>query len=249
MLLALWNLGNVTARSSTAFLRGRLFHACNVNHTPSHKDPVKYRELLDRKNAARRLRRLENPVEHRESLDRRNAARRLKCLEDPIKYKNQQRTHWGDHYHGNPENAKKQSERNKRPEVKERYRLFRENSAFKQTESLRKFIVRRPHIWRHLEWKTHTPILYDTKTKHACATCYSDPYQGYKLWWKRHDNPDHNPDHSPDIYDCHACFVADWSRALPIGYENFDFGQGKRFRLRDRAGSATKASDLKEKGR
>jgi len=222
MSLALWNVGNLTARPSTTFLRGRLFHACNVHRTPSHKDPVK----------------------HREYLDRQNAANRLKRLEDPIKYQNQRRDFYNAYYYGNPEAAKKQSERKKRPDAREQQRLFRQNPAFKQSASLRQFILRRPQVWRHLEWKTHTPVLYDTKTTHECASCHTKPFQGFALWWKRHDDLDHNP----DIYDCHTCFVADWSRALPIGYEDFVFGQRKRFYLRDGAGSTTTASDSKEKG-
>ncbi|KEQ73322.1 hypothetical protein M436DRAFT_63636 [Aureobasidium namibiae CBS 147.97] len=222
MLSALWNFGNSTARSSTAFLRGRWFHACNVNHTPSHKDPVKRRELLDRQNAAKRLKR----------------------LEDPTKYRNQRRDYHNTHYYGSPENKQKYTERNKRPDVRQQIKEFRQTPAIIKSEPLRKFILRRPHIWRHLEWKTHTPVLYDTKTKHECASCHTKPFQGFALWWKRHDDLDHNP----NIYDCHACFVADWSRALPIGYEDFVFGQGKTFRLRDRAESATTATDSKEKG-
>jgi len=154
------------------------------------------------------------------------------------------RDYYNAYYYGSPENVQKRSERKKRPEAREQQRLFRQKPAFKRSESLRQFILSRPQTWQHLEWKTHTPILYDTKTKHECSSCYKNPYQGFKLWWKRHDNLDHNP----DIYDCHACFVADWSRALPIGYEDFGFGQGKTFRLRDRAGSATTAKDPKETG-
>lgn len=244
MLLALCKFGNSTARSSTASLRGRLFHACNVDHATSHKDPVKYREILDRQKAAYRLKRLESSVEYRELLERKYASKRFERLEDPIEYRNQKRIENSAYYYGSPENARKYSERNKRPDVREQKREYRQKPAVKQSHSLRRFMFDRPHTWRHLEWKTHTPILYDIKTKHECSTCHKLPYQGLRLWWKRHDNLDQDP----DIYDCHACFAADWSRALPIGYEDFVFGQGQMFRLRDRAGSASTAPDSKIDG-
>jgi hypothetical protein len=225
MLSGLWNVGRSTVRSSTAFLRGRMFHACNVDHMQLPEDPVKRREILDRQNAARRRRNLENP----------------------IKFRNMKRTSNQNYYH-HAGRVQEHMERNKRPEVLEKRREWERQPAFKQAQSLRSFILQRPKTWRHLTWKSHAPVVYDVKTKHECASCHCDPYLGYRLWWKRHSEPDHSPDHSPELYDCHACFVSDWSRTLPIGYEDFAFGQGNVFRLHDDGGSATTASDSKEKG-
>jgi hypothetical protein len=226
MLSSLWSVGRSTVRSSTAFLRCRMFHACNVDHMPLPEDPVKRREALDRYAAARKLKR----------------------LEDPIESKNRNRIYQERFYHKKPENAQKVIERNKTPEVKAQEKKRRQTLAYRQASSLRHFILRRPEIRKHLTWKSHTPVVYDTKRKHECASCHCNPYLGYRVWWKRHDESDHNPDHSTDIYDCHACFASDWRRALPVGYEDFAFGQGKHFHLRDETGSATTASNSKEKG-
>jgi hypothetical protein len=225
MLLAFWNLSRLTARSSTTFLRGRSFHACVVDHRISSKEePVKYREALERENAATRLQRLENLIEYK---------RRKRSYNEKYLYSREK-----------PEAAKN---RIRSPDTIEKEKQRRSQLPFRQGQALRKIILNRPEIWSHLTWKTHRPVLYDTKTKHECASCYKNPYLGYRLWWKRHDNSDHSPDHSPGLYDCHACFVADWSRAVPIGYEDFVFGQGNRFQLRDTAGSVETPSHFKEK--
>ena len=218
MFLALWNLRSLTARSSSTILRGRLFHACNVDHLPSHKDPVKHREYLDRANAAQKLLR----------------------LKDPIGYRNRQRGYNEEHYHGKLGNAQYYTERSRRPDVKAKRQQYRSQPYYKRMAGLRNLILHRPQIWRHLEWKTHTPVVYASKTKHECASCHTNPYLGFKMWWKRNENP--------DMYDCHACFAADESRAMPIGYEDFVFGHGTTFRLHDMGKSTTTAPDSKEKG-
>jgi hypothetical protein len=150
MLLAFWNLSRLTARSSTTFLRGRLFHACNVDHRISSKeDPVKYREALEREYAANKLQRLENPIEYK---------RRKRSYNEKYLYSR-----------GKPEAAKN---RIYSPDTIEKDKQRRLSLAFKQGEALRRIILNRPEIWPHLKWKTHTPVLLDTKTKHECASCY-----------------------------------------------------------------------------
>lgn len=221
MLSGLWNLGRLSVRSSTTFLQGRMFHACNVDHITLPKDPVKRREALDKQNAAKRLQSLENPTEIRN----RNRA-------------------YNERYYRKPETKERIARYKQRPEVKEQRRKHAQTLAFKRAESLRDFLLARPETWKQLTWKSHMPVLYDTKTKHECASCHTNPYLGFRLWWKRH-----NTDQSPDLYDCHACFVADWSRTSPIGYEDFQFGQGMRFRLRKWTRSDTTASDSKGKGK
>jgi hypothetical protein len=225
MLSSLWNLGRLSVRSSTTFLQGRMFHACNVDHITWSKDPAKQREALDEQTAARRLERLENPTK--------------------VRIRN--RLYNERYYYGKLETRERIAEYKQRPEVKERKRKHQQTLACKRAESLRRFILYRPKTWRHLTWKSHTPVVYETRTKHECASCHTKPCLGFKLWWKRHDRSNHIANHSTDSYDCHHCFVADWSRTSPIGYEDYEFGQGKPFHLREETGSGTTAPDSKEK--
>jgi hypothetical protein len=225
MLSGFWSLGRLSVRSSTTFLQGRMFHACNVDHITLPKDPVKRREALDEQIAARRLQRLENPIET----------------------KNRNRVYNERYYYGKPETRERIAQYKQRPEVKEQKKKHRQTLACKRAEALRRFVLYRPETWRHLTWKSHMPVVYDTRTKHECATCHKHPCLGFKLWWKRHDNTNYIADHRTDIYDCHACFVADWSRTSPIGYEDFEFGQGKTFRSREETESGTTAIDSKKK--
>jgi hypothetical protein len=229
MLSGFWNLGRSSVRPSTTFLQGRMFHACNVDHTTLPKDPVKQREILDEQIAARRLQRLENPIE----------------------FRNRSRTYKERYYHGGkPEIRERIAQYRQRADVKERKNNLQRTLAYKRVEALRRFVIRRPEVSRHLTWRTHMPVTYGTRTKHECASCHKHPYLGFKLWWKRHDNTNHIADHnSTDIYDCHACFTADWSRTSPIGYEDFEFGQGKIFRLREETESGSTTSDSKKEGK
>jgi NAD-dependent dihydropyrimidine dehydrogenase PreA subunit len=218
-------LGRLSVRSSTTFLQGRMFHACNVDHTTWPKDPIKRRKVLDERTAARRLQRLENPIETR----------------------NRQRVYNERYYYGKPETRERIAQGKQRVEVKEQRRKYTQTLAYKKAEALRSFLLYRPETWRHLTWKSHMPVVYDTKTKHGCASCHKKPCMGFRLWWKRHDNSNHIPDHSTHIYDCHACFVADWSRIPPIGYEDFQFGQDKTSRLCKETKSGSTASERKRK--
>ncbi|CAD0083247.1 unnamed protein product [Aureobasidium vineae] len=224
MSLAFQSLIRPAVRSFMASLPTRMFHACNADQLSSFKDV--------------------DPVKHRERLDQQNAWRRRKLLEDPIKVKNQRRIDYINYFYGKPENAQKVHDRNRKPDAVERRKQYDQKPATRQSAGLRQFIQRRPDIWKHMTWKTHTPVLYEHKIEHRCATCYSNPYLGLRLWWKRHNSPDYGSEHIPDLYECHSCFVADWSRALPVGYEGFVFGQGKTLRLSDMA----TPPDPKEKG-
>ncbi|KAG9966997.1 hypothetical protein KCU61_g153, partial [Aureobasidium melanogenum] len=49
----------------------------------------------------------------------------------------------------------------------------------------------------------------------------------------------HDSSSGSDLLGCHACFGGDWSRAMPIGYEDFVFAQGKVLHLRDTPGATT----------
>jgi hypothetical protein len=65
-------------------------------------------------------------------------------------------------------------------------------------------------------WKTHVPIIYPHKVVKTCNTCGKIRHAGARLWWKR-----------LGLYECHTCYTADVSRAMPRGFENFEFGNGR----------------------
>jgi hypothetical protein len=65
-------------------------------------------------------------------------------------------------------------------------------------------------------WKTHVPMIYPQKVVKTCSACGKTRFAGARLWWKR-----------LGLYECHTCYTADVSRAMPRGFENFVFGNGK----------------------
>ncbi|THW08352.1 hypothetical protein D6D24_09280 [Aureobasidium pullulans] len=94
----------------------------------------------------------------------------------------------------------------------------------------------RLYIWvtrsveaRQLSWPTHQPILYDTKQSYHCSGCGHGRY--IKLWW---ENLDENRNPTGEL-SCHACFISDWSRALPIGHENMFVNKRPRHRSPEKA--------------
>ncbi|THW87828.1 hypothetical protein D6D15_06420 [Aureobasidium pullulans] len=94
----------------------------------------------------------------------------------------------------------------------------------------------RLYIWvtrsveaRQLSWPTHQPILYDTKQSYHCSGCGHGRY--IKLWWEKLDE-NRNP---TGELSCHACFISDWSRALPIGHENMFVNKRPRHRSPEKA--------------
>jgi hypothetical protein len=83
---------------------------------------------------------------------------------------------------------------------------------YKQRELLRDWLLLRPWV-RELTWQTHKPIITE-KVVHYCGGCKVT--RSRKLWWQ---------DNKTDEFLCHPCFTSDWSRALPIGYEDKVFGR------------------------
>jgi hypothetical protein len=65
-------------------------------------------------------------------------------------------------------------------------------------------------------WKTHVPMIYPRKVVKTCSACGKIRHAGARLWWKR-----------LGVYECHTCYTADVSRAMPRGFENFVFGNGR----------------------
>lgn len=84
------------------------------------------------------------------------------------------------------------------------------DDRFKQKESLRVWV--RQSWVRDLTWRTHRPI-FSEKTVRYCGGCGIT--RSLTVWWQ---------DNKTDEFLCHSCFTSDWSRALPIGYEDKVFG-------------------------
>jgi hypothetical protein len=83
---------------------------------------------------------------------------------------------------------------------------------YKQREIMRNWLSLKPWVQR-LTWQTHRPTVSE-KTVHYCSGCEIN--RSLKLWWQ---------DNKTDEFLCHPCFTSDWSRALPIGYEDKVFGR------------------------
>ncbi|KAG9855091.1 hypothetical protein KCU98_g4180, partial [Aureobasidium melanogenum] len=95
-----------------------------------------------------------------------------------------------------------------------RYR-YASDHHYHQRESLRSWITQNSWV-RDLDWRTHKPVYAQEKILRQCPACHR--YRHIKLWWQ---------DKKGDDFLCHPCFTNDWSRALPIGYEDKVFGRRK----------------------
>jgi hypothetical protein len=99
--------------------------------------------------------------------------------------------------------------------------------------------VRRVSLVREeLPWKTHVPLVYESKVKHFCKGCDWSPVHGLKLWWRRGKSVEEAEEEDEgfvqgqeseevekeksDEYLCHACYVRTRSRfeILPEGYQD-----------------------------
>ncbi|CAD0107998.1 unnamed protein product [Aureobasidium uvarum] len=86
----------------------------------------------------------------------------------------------------------------------------------RQMSGLRQWVRNNPDWVPGLSWPTHRPIWSD-KALHYCIGCkHTRPL---KLWWQ---------DKKTDEFMCHPCFTSDWSRALPLDYEDKVFGSKRR---------------------
>jgi hypothetical protein len=83
---------------------------------------------------------------------------------------------------------------------------------YRRRENLAAWLRSRPQL-RDLTWRTHKPI-HSEKIVRWCEGCKIN--RSLKLWWQ---------DNKKDEFLCHPCFTSDWSRALPIGYEDKVFGR------------------------
>jgi hypothetical protein len=95
-----------------------------------------------------------------------------------------------------------------------RYR-YASDHHYHQRESLRTWITKNSWV-RDLDWPTHKPVYTQEKVLRQCPACHR--YRHIKLWWQ---------DKKTDDFLCHPCFTNDWSRVLPIGYEDKVFGRRK----------------------
>jgi hypothetical protein len=74
---------------------------------------------------------------------------------------------------------------------------------------------------RAFSWKTHVPIIYPRRVVKTCSACGKARAAGAALWWKSLLHTD------TDVFECHTCYATDCSRAMPRGFEDFQFGNGK----------------------
>jgi len=105
---------------------------------------------------------------------------------------------------------------------------------YKQRESLRKWVYNVPRV-RHLTWPTHKPIISE-KIVRYCGGCAIN--RSRKLWWQ---------DNRTDEFLCNPCFTSDWSRALPIGYEDKVFG-ARKYKSRSSKTTPVSRPDTKSPG-
>jgi hypothetical protein len=98
--------------------------------------------------------------------------------------------------------------------ARERQRRATDNN-YAQRSDMRIWLLRcsQPDAF---SWKTHVPMIYPNKVVKTCSACGKTRFAGARLWWKR-----------LGLYECHTCYTADVSRAMPRGFENFVFGNGK----------------------
>jgi hypothetical protein len=98
------------------------------------------------------------------------------------------------------------------------------DDQYRQRVLLRKWILAKPWV-RDLTWQTHKPIVSE-KIVRYCGGCKVT--RSLKFWWQ---------DKKTDGFLCHPCFTSDWSRALPIGYEDKVFGLKRRRSTKTTTGS------------
>lgn len=79
--------------------------------------------------------------------------------------------------------------------------------------SLGRKVARRLHSRKVVEWDAHAPDYSTTKVMRQCASCGLE--RPRNLWWKRKDDQ--------RLFDCHQCFIKDWSWTVPIGYDPKSF--------------------------
>lgn len=92
---------------------------------------------------------------------------------------------------------------------------------YAQRQDMRTWLLRCSQRDR-FSWKTHVPVVYEDKTVKTCTACGKTRRAGSRLWWKSLV--------SPDTYECHLCYAADCSRAMPRGFEDFRFGTKKHLK-------------------
>lgn len=103
--------------------------------------------------------------------------------------------------------------------AKEQQRRTDHNYAHRQ--DMRTWLLRCPQR-DQFSWKTHFPVVYDHKAVKTCSACGKTRAAGSRLWWQSLVNP--------DKYECHLCHAADCVRAMPRGFEAFEFGKGKHLK-------------------
>ncbi|THY13535.1 hypothetical protein D6D01_08323 [Aureobasidium pullulans] len=76
------------------------------------------------------------------------------------------------------------------------------------------FVKNRIRRGESLIWKTHVAEVSEEAVLRYCVGCKRTHHRGSTLWWRRKEDGE---------YDCSTCFMKDWSRVSPLGYEHRTF--------------------------
>jgi hypothetical protein len=97
-------------------------------------------------------------------------------------------------------------------------------------------------VRKELPWKTHVPLIHESKVRYFCKGCDWSPVNGLKLWWRRGKEEEEEEEEDKVFVQgqeseeddkkkeksveniCHACYMRTRSRfeALPDGYEHVE---------------------------
>lgn len=109
-----------------------------------------------------------------------------------------------------------------------------------QSQHLSRWLRRRTSTeLKQFVWKTHVPVVLPQAVRKTCASCGASHRSGSKVWWRRlalaetepnssseADQPEPQHETGAGVFDCHKCYTTDMRKALPLGHEDFVFGNG-----------------------
>lgn len=91
------------------------------------------------------------------------------------------------------------------------HELYSKDPVREHRRRLYRWVRAQFDIMSTLPWKTHRPLVHETKVEHFCQGCRVAKFGGSTVWWQQLD--------SEDQYCCPACYVKDLDASMPEGYE------------------------------
>ena len=127
-------------------------------------------------------------------------------------------------------------------EVRRRHAEWWGNNS--QSQNLRQWVGRRTQSeLDKFMWKTHVPVVFAEAVRKTCASCGESRRRGSRTWWRRllsaetepksssEATPEPQHETGPEVFDCHTCYTkGGMRRAMPIGHEEFVFGNNRSLR-------------------